>query len=86
MALAFPLRVTIKGTLTAVVFPDDHVETVFVVEPADNVFITHHVGGELFAFESEAYHLPDWCEQNGFTLAEKEVEFADYVEPSVFLP
>jgi len=33
--------------------------------------------GEQYFFESEAYHLPAWCERYGFTglLGEAEVDF-----------
>lgn len=47
-----------------------HKDAVTVDEPGDSVVISGMVNNdfERIFFESEAYHLSKWCEENGLTL------------------
>lgn len=56
---------TVLHTLTyyVVTFPDGEYRSVTVDDTCDVVQVQH---GNAY-FESDAYHLPGWCQENGFT-------------------
>jgi len=68
------------GRTTVIVFgvQDTHGRTDYAVvsEPADSIQICgmYTAEGTACYFESEAYHLEDWCNTNGFEFIRKDVQ------------
>ena len=57
---------------------DEHVACAVFQDWADSIVVGGvDSKGQYHQFESEAYHLREWCEHHGFTLlnAKKRVEF-----------
>lgn len=75
-----PRKITVNAVIRVVRFPDDSIKAFVNEDYYGIILISHVIGDRHYYFESEAYHLSQWCKDNGCDYVDKEIEITEDVE------